>query len=88
MACILEDGPMLTAARTSIRGGFVQNAALEPTSPKCLAALKHAEDVAAILRGNVVQGKKEGDRYKLRIREETELGDNNTIKVAGKCDSS
>ncbi|KAI8950115.1 hypothetical protein F4801DRAFT_362512 [Xylaria longipes] len=86
------DGTMLTAARSSIRQGFRANAALEPTSPEFPAAVKHAEEVATILRQNVVQGKRDGDRYKLRIHEETERGDNDTIKTAssggGKCCSS
>ncbi|KAI1345497.1 hypothetical protein F5Y01DRAFT_57173 [Xylaria sp. FL0043] len=77
------DGPTLTAARQSIRQGFRANAALEPTSPEFPNAVKHAEEVAMILRQNVVQGKKEGDTYKLRIHEETERGDNETIKFAG-----
>ncbi|RYC65578.1 hypothetical protein CHU98_g631 [Xylaria longipes] len=103
------DGTMLTAARSSIRQGFRANAALEPTSPEFPAAVKHAEEVATILRQNVVQGKRDGDRYspcppkspsiprtdrriELRIHEETERGDNDTIKTAssggGKCCSS
>ncbi|KAI1744769.1 hypothetical protein F4680DRAFT_235063 [Xylaria scruposa] len=86
------DSTMLTAARSSIREGFRANAALEPSSPEFPAAVKHADEVATILRQNVVQGKKDGDRYKLRIHEETERGDNDTIKTAGsgdgKCCSS
>ncbi|KAI0427539.1 hypothetical protein F5Y09DRAFT_28124 [Xylaria sp. FL1042] len=89
------DAPMLTAARQSIRQGFRANAALEPTSLEFPDAVKHAEDVAMILRQNVVQGKKEGDTYKLRIHEETERGDNESIKfpgtnlgASGKCCSS
>ncbi|KAI1199830.1 hypothetical protein F5X97DRAFT_322085 [Nemania serpens] len=74
---------MLTAARSSIREGFRANAALEPTSPEFPAAVKHAEEVATILRQNVVQGKREGDRYKLRIHEDTERGDNDTVKFSG-----
>ncbi|KAI1163848.1 hypothetical protein F5B18DRAFT_651174 [Nemania serpens] len=78
------DGTMLTAARSSIREGFRANAALEPTSPEFPAAVKHAEEVATILRQNVVQGKREeGDLYKLRIHEETERGDNDTVKFSG-----
>ncbi|KAI1124301.1 hypothetical protein F5Y10DRAFT_31913 [Nemania abortiva] len=78
------DGMTLNAARANIREAFLKNAALEPASPEYLAAMKHAEEVAKILRENVVQGKREGDTYKLRIHEETERGDNDTIKVAGK----
>ncbi|KAI1114101.1 hypothetical protein F5Y14DRAFT_190834 [Nemania sp. NC0429] len=79
------DVAMLTAARSSIREGFRANAALEPTSPEFPAAVKHAEEVATILRQNVVQGKREGDGdlYKLRIHEETERGDNDSVKFAG-----
>lgn len=92
---------MLNAARLSIRGEFGANAAIEPTGPKYLAAMQHADEVATILRQNVVQGKKEGDTYslytphnspvlhanrrpELRIHEETERGDNDSIKFAGK----
>ncbi|KAI3318823.1 mitochondrial zinc maintenance protein 1, mitochondrial [Xylariaceae sp. AK1471] len=78
------DERVLTAARSSIRHGFRANAALEPTSPEFPAAVKHAEEVASILRQNVVQGKKDGETYKLRIHEDTERGDNDTVKFAGK----
>ncbi|KAI1177841.1 hypothetical protein F4777DRAFT_166695 [Nemania sp. FL0916] len=77
------DGPTLAAARSSIRKGFLANATLEPSSPEYPAAVTHAEEVAKILRENVVQGKKEGDIYKLRIHEDTERGDNDTVKFAG-----
>ncbi|KAF2971759.1 hypothetical protein GQX73_g1870 [Xylaria multiplex] len=94
------DGTTLAAARASIRQGFRANAALEPTSPEFPNAVKHAEEVATILRQNVVQGKMEGDTYssyrarrllvlytderlELRIHEETERGDNESVKFAG-----
>ncbi|KAI0908070.1 hypothetical protein F4824DRAFT_188368 [Ustulina deusta] len=87
-----DDGKMLDAARSAIRSGFRTNAALEPTSPEFPTAVKHAEEVATILRQNVVQGRRDGDVYKLRIHEETERGDNDTVKSAGtsggKCCSS
>ncbi len=100
---------MLDAARSAIRSGFRTNAALEPTSPEFPTAVKHAEEVATILRQNVVQGRRDGDVYslyrlqrlliprtdrrpELRIHEETERGDNDTVKSAGtsggKCCSS
>ncbi|KAJ8124865.1 hypothetical protein O1611_g8773 [Lasiodiplodia mahajangana] len=78
------DATLLNAARADIRQGFLKNATLEPTSPEFLAAINHGQEVAKVLRENVVQGKREGDTYKLRIHEETERGDNDTIKVAGK----
>jgi complex III assembly factor LYRM7 len=59
----LGDERVLNAARGSIRDGFRANAALQPTSPEYPAAVKHAEEVAKILRENVVQGKKEGEAY-------------------------
>ncbi|KAI1750546.1 hypothetical protein F4782DRAFT_248113 [Xylaria castorea] len=87
-----DDATMLTAARSEIRQSFRARAAIEPSSPEFAAEVKRAEEVATILRQNVVQGKKDGDRYKLRIHEETERGDNETIKTTngnnGKCCSS
>ncbi|KAI2627156.1 hypothetical protein GGS21DRAFT_255969 [Xylaria nigripes] len=82
------DGVTLKAARQSIRDGFRAKAAIEPTSPEFRVAVGHAEDVATILRQNVVQGKREGDTYKLRIHEEIERGDNDTVKSAGNTLSS
>ncbi|KXJ90536.1 mitochondrial zinc maintenance protein 1, mitochondrial [Microdochium bolleyi] len=81
------DQRMLTAARDSIRTGFRTNSHLEPTNPQYEPAVQHANDVASILRKNVVQGKqidKDGDSYKLNIHAETERGDNESIKFAGK----
>ncbi|KAF3055101.1 Mitochondrial zinc maintenance protein 1, mitochondrial [Daldinia childiae] len=74
------DERVLTAARASIRESFRVNASLESTDPELPGAIKHAEEVAAILRQNIVQGKKVGERYKLRIHEDTERGDNDTVK--------
>ncbi|KAI1827611.1 hypothetical protein F4861DRAFT_327573 [Xylaria intraflava] len=78
------DGVTLNAARSSIRGGFRDKAALVPTSQEYQTAVLYANDVAMILRQNVVQGKRDGDKYRLRIHEETERGDNDTVKFAGK----
>ncbi|KAI6086529.1 hypothetical protein F4821DRAFT_128751 [Hypoxylon rubiginosum] len=75
------DERVFTAAKASIRENFRTNASLEPTNPELPVAIKHAEDVAAILRQNVVQGKKDGEIYKLRIHEDTERGDNDTVKM-------
>jgi len=77
------DARLLHAARVEARNAFQQNAALSPDSPETAAAVAHAEEVAQILKENVVQGKKGGDNlYKLRIHEHTERGDNDTIKIA------
>lgn len=43
--------------------GFRQHADLKPSDPKVAEELHHAQDVATILKQNVVQGKKEGDTY-------------------------
>ncbi|KAI8959368.1 hypothetical protein F5Y11DRAFT_303558 [Daldinia sp. FL1419] len=74
------DERVLTAARASIRESFRVNASLESTDPELPGAIKHAEEVAAILRQNIVQGRKDGEIYKLRIHEDTERGDNDTVK--------
>ncbi len=42
---------------------FREKATLSPSDPAAEQAIKHAEEVAAFLRSNVVQGKKEGDVY-------------------------
>ncbi|KAI2470704.1 hypothetical protein F4781DRAFT_166100 [Annulohypoxylon bovei var. microspora] len=74
------DERVLNAARSSIREGFLVNASLGQTNPELPSAIKHAEEIAAILRQNIVQGKKDGEIYKLRIHEDTERGDNDTVK--------
>lgn len=62
---ILGDIALLNSSRSMIREGFLEKAALEPTSPEASAALKHADSVATFLLRNIVQGTKtEGDdRY-------------------------
>ncbi|KAI1102440.1 hypothetical protein F4804DRAFT_334283 [Jackrogersella minutella] len=77
------DERVLDASKSAIRTAFRANASLEPTDPELPKAITHAEQVAAILRQNVVQGKKEGERYRLRIHEDTERGDNDTVKFPG-----
>ncbi|KAK7917678.1 Complex 1 LYR protein [Apiospora marii] len=79
------DQRILDAAQNQIRLGFRQHADLKPSDPKVAEELHRAQDVATILKQNVVQGKREGDTdtYKLRIHEHVERGDNDTVKVAG-----
>lgn len=79
------DIPTFQAARSAARDSFAQNRQLQ--RPESSASIQHAEDVAKILREQVIQGKAvEGDkdRFKLRIHEHIERGDNESIKVAGK----
>jgi len=76
------DAPLLKAARSEAHNAFRKNEALQ--SGELESAVKHAEEVAKILRENVVQGKKiegQDDRYRLRIHEQTERGDNDTVKM-------
>ncbi|KAH7390047.1 putative mitochondrial zinc maintenance protein 1, mitochondrial [Cadophora sp. MPI-SDFR-AT-0126] len=76
------DTHLLHAARSEARNGFRKNASMSLDDPALAPAIAHAEEVAKILRENVVQGKLEGnDRYKLRIHEHTERGDNDTVKM-------
>lgn len=76
------DLPLLHAARREARNGFRKNSAMLLEDPALANAIAHAEEVAQILKQNVVQGKQEGDnKYKLRIHEHTERGDNDTVKM-------
>ncbi|RDW66857.1 hypothetical protein BP5796_09606 [Coleophoma crateriformis] len=78
-----RDLPLLTAAKKEARSGFLKNASMAPGDPQLAAAITHAEEVARILKENIVQGKKKADEdmYKLRIHEHTERGDNDTVKM-------
>src|SRR6266480_225893 len=104
---MLGDEPVLSAARQQIRSGFRDKSSLELSDPALGPAIQHAEDVARILRANVVQGRREGsllysrcgmrvalacelgvpnaDRSttELRIHEDTERGDNDSVKTPG-----
>ncbi|KAK3298683.1 uncharacterized protein B0H64DRAFT_385815 [Chaetomium fimeti] len=73
----------LDAAKQSIRQGFRDKASLPPSDPSIQPAIQHAQEVASFLKANLVQGKREeGGKYKLRIHEHTERGDNDSIKMA------
>ena len=75
------DTHVLGAARQEIRRNF--DAARDVTEEEKLAKLQHAEEVAKVLRMNVVQGKRvEGDTFDLRIHKDIELGDNESIRKA------
>ncbi|KAK8073991.1 mitochondrial zinc maintenance protein 1- mitochondrial [Apiospora phragmitis] len=76
------DQPILEAAQNQIRTGFRNQAHLKPSDPKFAEEIRHAEDVATILKQNVVQGKEKAT-LTLRIHEHVERGDNDTVKVAG-----
>lgn len=80
----------LTAARLKMRQGMI-NPPNPDMSPK--EQVQFMEDVAKILRQNVVQGTKlpqtkDGkDVYQLNIHPDTELGDNESIKQKTKFKS-
>ncbi|KAH0430842.1 putative mitochondrial protein fmp16 [Colletotrichum kahawae] len=78
------DDRVLTAAKQQIRQGFRDQASLAPSDASLRQAIEKAEDIAKILRQNIVQGKQDETRvYKLRIHEDTERGDNDSVKTAG-----
>lgn len=54
---------MLDAARQQIRQGFRDKASLSASDPSVQPAIQHAEEVASFLKTNLVQGRREGDRY-------------------------
>ncbi|KAL8243845.1 hypothetical protein R6Q59_010103 [Mikania micrantha] len=77
------DHQMLVAARSQARAGFDKSRSLEPSSDAAQKEVAHAEGVAEILRRNLVQGKQvdgKKNAYQLRIHEDTERGDNDTIR--------
>ncbi|KAL1856857.1 Mitochondrial zinc maintenance protein 1, mitochondrial [Diaporthe australafricana] len=55
------DERLLTNARQSIRAGFREKAGLAPSDPAVAPAVQQAEQIAEMLRTNVVQGRDEGD---------------------------
>jgi complex III assembly factor LYRM7 len=72
----LDDNAALTAATNEIKRKFRE----EPDDLN--RDIKHAQDVALILKHNVVQAKKDASgRYKLNLHKDTELGDNSSIKT-------
>ncbi|CAF9923870.1 MAG: Mitochondrial zinc maintenance protein 1, mitochondrial [Heterodermia speciosa] len=85
------DTHILTSALSRARTAFETHRS--ESGPGIGAAIRHAEEVARLLRENVVQGVRVqegegkgdgGERYQLRIHEYTERGDNDSIKRAGK----
>lgn len=65
----LGDLPTLTAARLQVRQGFESNRGLSTGSDEVNKGIQYAEDVALILRQNVVQGQaQEGDDHYSKIQ--------------------
>ncbi|MCJ1355290.1 MAG: Mitochondrial zinc maintenance protein 1, mitochondrial [Icmadophila ericetorum] len=96
------DNHILLSARHQARTTFSQNSTLAPESPEALTQIRHVEEVAVILRRNIVQGEAEaqagggggkddvgetGDerwKFRLRLHEEIERGDNESVKSVGR----
>ncbi|ORZ03844.1 hypothetical protein BCR43DRAFT_467629 [Syncephalastrum racemosum] len=77
-----EDLRTIQAARKETRARFMQNKD-ESNVDVIEEKLKTADQIASLLRRNVVQGVSEGEgTFKLRITKDTELGDNDSIKLA------
>ncbi|ODV91131.1 hypothetical protein CANCADRAFT_116740 [Tortispora caseinolytica NRRL Y-17796] len=79
-----EDVELMTGARMRLRSEFEANRNLIEDKEQLDEKILHANAVATLLRQNLVQGKaKEGSedkpKYVLRLHEEIELGDNETI---------
>ncbi|KAK3632729.1 Mitochondrial zinc maintenance protein 1, mitochondrial [Elasticomyces elasticus] len=73
------DTKLHPAATRLARDGFIKNRKLDSGSVEASSAIEHAQGVAQILRENLVQGQKvegQGDQYKLRFTEHTQLRDN------------
>ncbi|KAJ5594640.1 Mitochondrial zinc maintenance protein 1 [Penicillium hispanicum] len=80
-----DDSRVLLAARQEARRNFDQNRRVGIDTG---LQINHAIEVANLLRHNLVQGAREdGDdaaKWELRIHDEIERGDNDSIKVGDK----
>jgi len=74
------DPTISRAARTESRLAFSASRSLEPHSAEALQKIQHANDVARVLRENVVQGHREGDLYRLKLHDMIERGDNDSVR--------
>jgi len=86
------DLPVIQAFRAKIRSDITNSSETDPESQHKRNQLIH--DIADVLRRNVVQGTKLQEDsngrplYQLHLRNETELGDNNSIKNPAPIQSS
>ncbi|KAF7715455.1 Mitochondrial zinc maintenance protein [Penicillium ucsense] len=80
-----DDLRVMVAARQEARRNFDQNRRVGVDTGM---HINHALEVANILRHNIVQGAREGNdesaKWQLRIHDEIERGDNDSIKVGNK----
>ncbi|KAJ5216710.1 Mitochondrial zinc maintenance protein 1 [Penicillium citrinum] len=79
-----DDIRVMLAARQEARNNFDQNRRVGVDTGM---QINHAIEVANLLRHNLVQGAREDGneaaKWELRIHDEIERGDNDSIKVAG-----
>ena len=87
---MIGDARLLTAARVEVGNKFRHDRTLDPSSSEAEQKILEAEQVAVILRQNVVQGKQseaQGDeqKYKIRIHKDTEthLNDDKNMRGSG-----
>ena len=87
---VTGDIRLLTAARAEAGNKFRTDRTLDPFSPEAEQKILEAEQVAVILRQNIVQGqqseaKGEEQKYKIRIHEDTEklLNDDRSMRGSG-----
>ncbi|KAJ3521912.1 hypothetical protein NMY22_g12112 [Coprinellus aureogranulatus] len=87
------DDTILQAFRQKMRLDATA-AAQEATTPDAYQqSTQHFRDIAVVLRKNIVQASKVGERdgkdvYRVHMRPETELGDNDTVKNPAPVESS
>lgn len=59
------DTRLLTSALSTARSNFEASRSLSPSSPEATAQIAHAEEVAEVLRKNVVQGQAtDGEKFR------------------------
>ncbi|QKX60191.1 uncharacterized protein TRUGW13939_07334 [Talaromyces rugulosus] len=80
-----DDFNVLIAARTEARKQFDQHKRTGIDTPM---QIQHALEAASILRHNIVQGARDAEdqngKWELRIHDEIERGDNDSVKIGGK----
>lgn len=80
-----NDIPVLQKARAQIRQGFEDSRSATPE--ELTEQIKHMNEVSAFLIKNIVQGEKQDNgRFMLNFHEQTELGDNESIKQLNKSE--
>lgn len=79
-----QDLPVLRAARLQIKDGMIKNKDLPEAQAN--EEIEKLNEISKFLVKNIVQGKMTDGKYFLNFHEQTELGDNETIKQGKKHD--